>query len=72
MLFPILLFPIPSFLSDKKLLLKETKKKKKKNSHKIQSKWSIANYLIRGVWRGASEIFSKQGDYLDSREDGEN
>ena len=42
-------------MSDKKLKrnLKEIKKKKKeKNSHKAQSKWSIVNYLRRGVLVG--------------------
>ena len=41
-------------MSDKQLLLKE-------NSHKTQSKWSVANYLRREPWRGASENYSKAG-----------
>ena len=52
----ILLFPILYSMSDKKLLLKEYLKK---NSHKTQSKWSIADYLRQGVWQGASEFVSK-------------
>ena len=55
-LFLILFFPILYSMSDKKLLLKEYLIK---NSHKTQSKWSIANYLRRGVWQGASEFVSK-------------
>ena len=41
-------------MSDKQLLLKE-------KSHKTESKWSVANYLRREVWRGASENYSKTG-----------
>ena len=41
-------------MSDKQLLLKE-------NSHKTQSKWSVANYLRREPWRGACENYSKTG-----------
>ena len=52
-------------MSDKKFLLKEIKKK---SSHIAQSKWSIANYLRRGVLN----FFQKQGDYSYSRGDGEN
>ena len=49
-LFPVLLFPILYSMSDKKPLLKEYFLK---NSHKTQSKWSIANYSRRRVLAGS-------------------
>ena len=44
-------------ISNKKHLLKE-------NSHKTQSKWSIANYLRRGVLAGSVRKLFKNGEYL--------
>ena len=44
-------------ISNKKLLLKE-------NSHKTQNKWSIANYLRRGVLAGSVWKLFKNGEYL--------
>ena len=49
-LFPILLFHILYSMSDKKLISKEHFSR---NSHKIQSKWSIENYLRQGVLAGS-------------------
>ena len=42
----IISYTLLYFISDQKLLLKE-------NSHKTQSKWSIANYLRQGVLAGS-------------------
>ena len=44
-------------ISNKKLLLKE-------NGHKTQNKWSIANYLRRGVLAGSVWKLFKNGEYL--------
>ena len=57
-LFPILLFPILYSISYKRLLLTEIKK----NSHKTQSKWSIADYLRRGVWAGSVTLTGRRGE----------
>ena len=57
-------FPILYSMSDKKLFLKEIKKR---NSHKTQSKWSIASFGEERL-----KFFQKQGDYSHSRGEGEN
>ena len=69
-LFPILLFPIPYSMSDKKLLLKEVKKKKTVIKHKQVEYCEL--FEMRSFSGERLKFFQKQGDYLQSRGDGEN